>query len=509
MAAYVMGIDIGTQGTKTILFNQDMNVVASAFEASNLISTRPGELYQTAEEIMSSVEHTIAEIMWSTGVDPKDIAAIGLDGQMAGIMGVKKDGSAATYYDSWLDTRCEKYMEIMQKEGGERIIQITGAPITYTHGPKILWWKYEQPEIYKDIYKFVLPHGYVTMQMAGLSGDEAYFDYTCIQYSGFGDNLKKEWSRELLELFDVEPSKMARIVSPFEIVGKTSKESAYRCGLAAGIPLVAGLGDTAASTFGAGMTKIGQVQDCAGTASVLSSMVDTYAPDTEYKTLVQLRSPIDGLWMPMAYINGGGLCIRWFRDEFTGDPNVSYDQLQQEAEKIQPGSEGILFVPHFAGRCLPQNPYVKGSFVGLDWKHTRAHLYRAIMEGIAYEYKFYLDIIKKLNPGEKFDKIYTIGGGAKSDLFNQVKADVLGVRVTTFEMQDTALAGSAIVAGVACGLFENYDQPLAKIMKEGRSYEPDMGKHSMYAPYADQYLNVIQKLEDVYKSEVYRIGKTG
>lgn len=505
MSKYLIGIDIGTQGTKTILFDDQMQIVASAFEVSNLISSRPGETYQLAEEIMSSVEHTVAEVVKKSGVNPEKIAGIGVDAQMAGIMAVKKDGSAATYYDSWLDTRCVKYMKLMQEKAGKRCLEITGGPVTYTHGPKILWWKNEHPEIYKDIYKFVLPHTYVTMQMGGMTGDEAYFDYTCIQYSGFGDNLKKEWSDELLDLFGVEKSKMARIVSPFEIVGKVCPEFAEKTGLVAGIPLAAGLGDTAASTFGSGLTKPGMMQDCAGTASVLASMVDEYNTDTEYETLSQNRSPIDGLWYPMAYINGGGLCIRWFRDELTGKPNASYDELQAEAEKLPAGSEGILFVPHFAGRCLPQNPYVKGSFVGLDWKHTRAHMYRAVMEGIAYEYKYYFSIMKKLFPERSFDKVYCLGGGAKSDLFNQIKADVLGISLTTFEMEETALVGSAVVAGVATGVFESYEEPLSKIMKEGKTYTPNMANHEAYKPYAEQYLKVIEKLEDVYKSEVYQL----
>ena len=191
MQKYLIGVDIGTQGTKSILFDQEMHVVASAFEVSNLISPRPGEVYQEAEEILSSVVNTIGEIMRKSGVDPVAVAGIGVDGQMAGIMGVKKDGSAATYYDSWLDTRCEKYMKLMQEKAGDRVVEITGGPISYNHGPKILWWMHEKPEVYEDIYAFVLPHAYVTMQMGGLSGDEAYFDYTCLHFSGFGDNLHK------------------------------------------------------------------------------------------------------------------------------------------------------------------------------------------------------------------------------------------------------------------------------------------------------------------------------
>ena len=254
------------------------------------------------------------------------------------------------------------------------------------------------------------------------------------------------------------------------------------------------------------MTKKGMIQDCAGTASIMCCLVDEFCPDVENKTMTQMRSPIDGLWLPLAYINGGGLCVRWFRDEFSGKPAATYDELQAEAEQIEAGSEGILFIPHFAGRNLPLNPNVKDSFVGLDWKHTRAHAYRAIMEGIAYEYDFYYSIIRKLYSDVQFEKVYCIGGGSKSSLFNQIKADVLGLPLTTYEMGETGLVGSAVVAGVACGLFEGYDAPLSKIMAEGETYLPDMQKHEQYKPHAALYLKVIDSLEDVYASEVYKIG---
>ncbi len=505
MAAYLLGVDIGTQGTKVILFDAQMNLVADGFEASNLISPKPGVVWQEADDIIGSVARTIRQAIEKAGIDAKQIAAACVDGQMAGIMGVDKQGNAATYYDSWLDTRCNKQMKQMRERAGKRVTEITGGPITYTHGPKILWWKEEQREAYDKIYKFVLPHGFVTMQMCGLSGDEAYFDYTCLQYSGFGDNLNKQWSDELLATFDIAKDKMARIASPFEIVGKVCKQFAQQSGMAEGTPVVAGMGDTASSVFGSGMVQRGMVQDIAGTASVLCCVVDAYQPDTEFETMTMMRSPIDGTWFPLAYINGGGMCVRWFRDNFTGNPAASYDELQAEAQRVDAGSEGVIFVPHFAGRVLPQNPYVKGSFVGLDWKHTRGHLYRAVLEGIGYEYAYYYDVLKKLFPDVSFERLYSLGGGAKSALFSQIKADILGIPVSTFAMGETALVGDAAVAGTAVGIFEDCTKPLAQAMQENRRFAPDENKHAIYRPFAMEYRNVIRALESVYKSGVYGI----
>ena len=456
MNSYVISIDIGTQGTKAALFNSNMELIADAFQESMLISPKPGIVWQEPDDLYKSCADTIKELMEKSAINPKDIAAIGIDGQMAGIMGVDSKGEASTYYDSWLDTRCAKYANEMRKRAGKRVMELSGGPVTYVHGPKILWWKHQHPEIYNKTVKFIPPNAYIAGRITGLSGNEAYFDYTHLHFSCLADNANKTWSDELLQIFEIDREKMARIVSPFDVIGKVKKEFADLSSLMEGIPVVAGCGDTAATTFGSGMFQREQILDSAGTASVLCGVVDKYVPDTENETLTMMRSPVDGLFLPLAYINGGGMCIRWFRDTLTGKPNASYDELQEEAEAVEPGSEGLIFMPHFSGRVLPSNPNLKGAYLGLDFKHTRAHMYRAIMESIAYEYKYYLSILKNLYPSYKFTQMLTMGGGAKSDLFNQIKADVLGIPVTTLQLRDTALIGSAVIAAYGVGMFSDY-----------------------------------------------------
>jgi xylulokinase len=191
----------------------------------------------------------------------------------------------------------------------------------------------------------------------------------------------------------------------------------------------------------------------------------------------------------------------------TGTPPASYDQLQREAEAVACGSEGVLFVPHFSGRVLPSNPNLKGSFVGLDFRHTRAHLYRSVLESVAYEYQYYLAILKSLHPEDPFDNMLTVGGGAKSSLFNQIKADVLGVEVKTYEMGETALIGSAVIAGVGVGLLKDYKAPILRAIRPGETYLPDERRHRAYEPYASAYLETIDRLTGLYKSEsVYHAG---
>ena len=498
MATYLIGIDIGTQGTKGQLFDTDLNALATAFEESRLIQPEPGTTWQEADDIYGSVIRVIKSLAEQSGCMGTDVAAIGIDSQMAGIMGIDKDGEASTYYDSWLDTRCKNYVDLVKERAEERFIKLTGSPVSFTHGPKMLWWKHEYPDAYKKTAAFVLPHTFVVGKICGIPGTESYFDWTHLHFSGFADNLNKSWSNELIETFDMASEKLARIVSPFEIAGKTTSEFATLTGLASGIPVVAGAGDTAASVLGAGLFGDDEILDCAGTASVLCCAVDSYSPDIKHKTMIMMRSPEDGRYFPLTYINGGGLTVRWFRDNFTGKPPLSYGQLEAECEALPPGSEGIIFIPHFAGRVYPTNADLKGSFTGLDLKHGPSHLFRSIMEGISCEYAYYLSVLRDLYPKSNFRRMTAIGGGASSELFVQIKADVLGVEAIRTEVGDTALVGSAAIAGYGVGVLSDYRKVIQKTIRNKPPVMFDPERHAMYKTVVKKYLKTIEILNTIY-----------
>ena len=174
------------------------------------------------------------------------------------------------------------------------------------------------------------------------------------------------------------------------------------------------------------------------------------------------------------------------------ETHTVHDELQPEARRLPPGSEGLLFIPHFSGRVLPNNPHLKGASSGLDFKHTRGHMYRAILESIAYEYDYYLSVLKGLYPEEAFDTMLSVGGGANSTLFNQIKADVLGVRAATLKTGETALIGSAVIAGVGVGLLKEYSVPILSIIRQNEEFMPDPGRHLAYQPYCEAYLSALE-----------------
>lgn len=483
MSTYVMAVDIGWQGTKAAVFDQEMKQISLAFEEANLISPNHATTYQDPQDILGSVRRTIQRAVADSHVQTEDISVVGLSGQMGGIMGMGADGKPVTVYDSWLDTQCAKYSDLMRAKAGKRIIEVTGGTASSNQGPKILWWKHEKPDVYEKIAKFVTPYAFVGMQMCGLDGKDAFYDYTCLHESGFGDNARKCWSTELMDLFDISEDKMPKIVSPFDIIGTVTAEFAKESGLKEGTKVAAGAGDAACAIFGSGFTKPGMVGEFAGALSAITGVCDTYSPDPNGE-ISMMRSPMDGVWYPMAYTNGTGLAERWFKDTLTGIAPSQYAELDEEAANVQPGSEGVFFVPHFA--CGAALGGAKGSFVGLDWYVTRGHLFRAMIEGTAYERRLTLDALRAAKPDLDFSAIQVVGGEDRSKLCNRIEADVLGTKLIEIQIAEPALQGAAVIAATAAeesmGAAGALPKPAA-----GEQTEPAEDTQKQYAACLESY----------------------
>jgi len=293
---YFIGVDIGTTGTKATITDEKGRQLAIAYEESKLYYPRVGWVEQKPEDFYSSVVNTVREILRKSQVNPKDVASIAFSGQMAGILGIDKNWSPVIPYDSWLDIRCKKYIDMLMEKYADLLIEITGAPPTVDHLPKMMWWKNERPEIFEKIYKFTVPAVYVAGRLAGLKGDDAFYDYTYVTFTGLFDIKRMEWSEELSKTFDLPLDKLPRVVKPWDIVGELTSEEAERLGLVKGIPVAAGAGDAMACSLGAGLTEPGICLDIAGTASAFYVSVNTIVPDMRYKTLLHLKSVVPELW---------------------------------------------------------------------------------------------------------------------------------------------------------------------------------------------------------------------
>jgi xylulokinase len=504
---YLIGVDLGTSSTKAALYQIDGKLISEASVEVQLYYPRPGVVEQENEDFYTSAAQTVRTCIETSGINPKEIAALAFDSQMAGVGMIDDAYRPVARFDSWLDMRCQPFIEQMDAEAGERITQLTGCPPTCDHGPKMLWWKHEQQADYRRTAKFLMPAAYVAGRLAGLRGDQAFIDKTFIHFSGFSDAQNAAWSRELCDQFGLDMEKLPRIVDPASVIGEVTENAAREFDLAAGTLIAAGAGDTAANALGAGIVRAGMLFDVAGTAAVLAGCTDQFVADTKHRALLTMRSVIPGLWNPLAYIGGGGLALRWFRDHFFNSFHgqtmpVSedlYSHMISQAEKIAPGAEGLFFSPHLGGRICPASPDMRGAWVGVSWSHSQAHFGRAILESVAYEYAYYLKTLTELLPELELVEARVVGGGARSGTWNQIKADVLNVPYQRLEGNEFGAWGAAMIAGKAAGLIDDLAAHAEQTaIRSGKPFKPSEKNHRLYLPLIEKYILLEQSLNSFF-----------
>ena len=501
MPAFV-GCDLGTMGTKAAVVDEDGEILGEHFEEVPLRSPAPGHVEQDLVEIEASAHRAVRAALDRSG-RAGDVAGVAFSGQMSGIGSIDERFEPAAQFDSWLDTRCEPQIVRMQ-EASELVTRLSGCPPTYSHGPKILWWRDERPDDFERIERFVVPGAYVAGRLCGLQADEAFVDRTYIHFSNLADTAASRWSPELLDAFGVDDSNLPRIVGPLDVVGEVTAEAAERTGLAPGTPVAAGAGDQAAASLGAAVVDAGQAFDSAGTASVFAMCVAEFSPDVRLNTLVASHSVVDGVFISLAFINGGGLALRWFRDELAPElarERDSYATLDRWAQEVEPGAGGLLWYPHVQGGVLPPNPHARGAWVGLTSAHSRGHLFRAILEGIAFEYAHWA----ALAPVE-LAEARALGGGAGSALWNQIKADVLGIDWVPMVRQECGVLGDALIAAAATGHVDDLRETARRWQETAEPVRPDPERHREYARLADAYRLLGDQLQPVFEQLGERSG---
>ena len=496
---HLIGVDLGTSSTKAALYRTDGALVAEASADVPLLYPAPGVVEQENDDFYRTAAETVGRCLRESGVDPRHVAAIAFSSQMAGIGSIDENYEPATRFDSWLDMRCRPYIAWLNDNHADLITRLTGCAPTCDHGPKILWWMHERPDEYRRVAKFVTPSAYVAGRMAGLPAGRAFMDYTFIHFSGLADNRAGQWSAAICDTLGVDMDVLPEIVEPWRVIGEVTEAAARDFGLAPGTPIAAGCGDTAANALGAGIVRPGQVFDVAGTASVLAGCTDHFVADTTHHALLTMRSVIPGLWNPLAYIAGGGQALRWFRDEFYKYESRTYDEMIAEAAAVSPGSDGLFFSPHLGGRICPATPEMRGAWLGFSWGHTRAHFFRAMLESIAYEYAWYLRVLREYIPNLELTGARAVGGGARSDVWNQIKADVLGVPYQRLARSEFGTWGAAMIAGKAAGVYDDLAAvAAAHATPAGEPIRPSAGNHKIYRPLVDRHVALQRQLLEIF-----------
>jgi xylulokinase len=499
---HLIGIDLGTTAAKCAIYREDGTCAADATEEMTIRYPRSGEAEQDAMDFYTVSCRLIRECLTRSAVDPASIAGLAIDSQMGGIMSVDSRYRPVTYYDTPLDSRSAEENRWMHESFGDRILELNGSFSTF--GNKILYWKKRNE--WSDIASFLQPSAFVAGKLAGLAGGQAFMDETFLCFSGLADLQNSCWSEELCSRMQVDPGRLPRIVKSTDIIGETTREASRDTGLPAGIPIAAGCGDQTAGFAGAGILQTGQLVDVSGTACILGAYVDTYRVDAAHRTLATVKAAAGGGYYLITVVLGGRT-HNWFIEEFFPEEAAAvraaggdiYRHLDEKARAVPPGSDGLVSINYLQGRFFPPDPSTRGLFIGHTWAHTRMHFYRSILESIAYDHYLAREIIRGLVPGTTLGEVTAIGSGAKSELWMQIKADVLQAAYRSLHRSDLSTLGAAILAGLATGIFSGPQEVARKLVSVKRRIEPTPGADAPYRKYIGVYDELFRALRDVYR----------
>jgi xylulokinase len=476
----LLGLDVGTTGAKAVLVDASGAVRATATREYPLLVPRPGWTEQDPDAWWEASAEAIREALARSAGPPAQLAAVGLTGQMHGLVALDAAGRVLRPAILWNDQRThEECAWITERVGAERLIALTGNPaLTGFTAPKLLWLRRHEPDVYGRIAHVLLPKDYLRFRLSGVLAT----DVADASGTTWLDVRRRTWSEEMLAALDVPRAWLPTVHESPEVTGRLTRAAAEATGLAEGTPVVAGAGGQAAQAVGTGIVREGLLAVTIGTSGVVFAHLDAPRIDPQGRVHAFCHA-VPGRWHVMGVMLSAGGSLRWLRDALgvwsTRDTLDPYEQMTAEAAAVPPGAEGLLFLPYLTGERTPHaDPFARGAFVGLTLRHTRAHLVRAVQEGVAFGLRDALEIIRGM--GVAVAEVRASGGGARSPLWRQILADVLGVEVVTVTTTEGAAYGAALLAGVGAGLFTSVEAACqTAVARTGRTV-PDGGRVGQY-----------------------------
>lgn len=488
MPEYMLGVDIGTSGCKTAVLDQNGTVISNSFKRYETYYPKAGWAEQNPEDWYEAFKHTINCIFAKTKLQKRDIVSIGIDGMMSSPIFLGEKGKVLRSTIIWMDQRSVAQVKWLKQNLKNHLV--LNGPLTPTELlSKILWVKENQPGIWKETRKILLPKDYIRFKLSK-SFVTDWSDASATQLFNV-ENLS--WSDEVCEVAGINKSKLPEAVSSTEVVGRVTKKTAMEIGLPEGIPLVAGCSDAAADNLTAGVIYPNQCLIRLGTCGALFMIIDKVPSDQSKRYYVIHYMP--NRWM-IHLVTPAGLSKEWFQQTFwKEDPRATNELFDAMAKKVSVGSQGLIFHPYLSGEHTPrEDSKLKGSFIGITRHHTKEHFARAVLEGIAFSIKECFKVFEEINPAIK--SVRAVGGGMKSLLWREIITDMLGIEIEIPAFEDASF-GAGLLGGIGIGLFKDPEDAVNKCIKIKDIVKPDKTIHKKYEKFFTMYTETLDKLQNL------------
>ncbi|MBM4040468.1 MAG: xylulokinase [Planctomycetes bacterium] len=472
----LLGIDLGTQSVKSVVLDDQGRIRAVAQAEYPILTPRVGWAEQDPTAWWRATCQTTQEAIAAAHIAPGDIAGVGLSGQMHGTVCLDREGLPVRPAIIWADGRSATEVEELVAElGRERLARLTANPLAAGFmAATARWLLRHEPETLARSATLVLPKDYIRLRLTRQVGT----DVTDAASTLLFDVAGRRWSEEMARAVGIRPDLLPRVHDSHELCGTVTRHAARDTGLPLHAPVVAGGGDQPVGAVGNGVTAPGTLLATIGTGGQLFTPLEAPSYDPQLRTHTFCHA-VPGRWFIMGAMLSAGLCLRWLRDQVFGGLGLDYAAFSAEAAQVEPGAEGLVFLPYLLGERTPHmDARARGVFFGLALRHERKHIVRAVMEGVAFALRDSLEIFRSI--GASARQILAAGGGARSPVWRQILADVFGTPLAPVEAAEPAACGAAILAGVGTGVFASPEQGAARVARLGPTVEPIAANVALY-----------------------------
>lgn len=490
---HLLSIDLGTTAVKVGLLSLSGKLVGLS-EQEYILLTPGKELVELpVETYWSSILNGVQEVRRTSGVDLQSVLALSISSQGETLICVDNQGTPLRNAIVWLDARAEEEADELAQEFTQRaLLEKTGYSqmAAVWPAPKILWLKRHEPETFAKTAKFLIVKDYIVWRLSG----EYLTDPSVSASTIYFDIQKKEWWPEMLTAIGVNATQLPDVASSNDVAGTILPDAAAAMGLSNETKVVVGAMDQMAAALGAGNIGPGAVTESTGTALAVIATVNKPVFDLELQVPCCPHAVPD-LFVLMPYSETSGILLKWFRETFpcSKSGNEEYSQLLSFAAKVDPGSDGLTALPHFTGTGFPDfNPHARGAFAGITLQHTRAHFVRSIVESVAFLLKDNIDLLVGLSVPVK--AVRSLGGAARSDIWLQIKADVLNLPVEAPDCKDAASVGAAVLAGLGANIYSDFNDAVNRVVTSHRTFMPNTENSSIYGEAYEAYRSLYQRL---------------